>query len=375
MKATLFTGFLGAGKTTALTRLLREIASTESVGVIVSDLSELEVDGELIRNGDIVSEKDGTLASFTGGSLDGPHRDTFLHSLNQMQRRGLEHVLIEASGSADPTALLNVLSAGPDDLQGVVIALVDARTLQLDYNAGRSLLSENVSASPTHRLLLRQLQTADVLALSKTDLMEDQALEDVLRHLAQINPQATLTVCTYGQLDHRVLNECTRDFNSATAAADKTLTPEVCDIGTTVIRDPRPFHPQRFYDLYRDRLGMGIFRTKGFLWFASRPADVLLWNQAGGAMGLELMGTWRSAAVTDSRLLPEERQHLERLLTGAHPIFGDRSCELTVIGTERDRSIFCGEMQETFCTSAEVESWQQGETFPDPWPKSLRTIS
>lgn len=375
MKTTLFTGFLGAGKTTAMTRLLRKLAGKEKVGVIVSDLSELEVDGELIRNGDIVSEKEGTLASFTGGSLDGPHRRTFLDSLTQMHEHGLDHLLIEASGSADPTTLLDVLSNSSEPLRGTVIALVDARTLQLDYDDGSVLLSRQIAESPAHRLLLRQLESADILAVSKTDLLTNEALERILQNLALINSRAKLTVCTYGQLDVRVLSEQDRDFRVPLTTDEPLLTPEACDIGTTVISDPRPFHPQRFYDVYRDRLGMGIFRTKGFLWFASRPADVLLWNQAGGTMGLELMGTWRSAALTDSHLLPEERQHLERMLAGAHPIFGDRSCELTVIGTERDRDIFCQEMQTTFCTDPEVTRWQNGDSFSDPWPNSLRTIT
>jgi len=374
MRTTLFTGFLGSGKTTALKRLLPEMAATEQVGVIVSDLSELEVDGELIRNGDIVSEKDGTLASFTGGSLEGAHREALLDTLRHMHRRGISHLLIEASGSADPAAIVEVLSASPDTEQGTVVALVDARSLQLDFDCGRNLLDEDASASPAHFLLRHQIKTADVLALSKTDLTEMPALEEILRNLAKIQPGAALTVSPYGKLDPRILAEHSREFENATANGNAPLTPEVCDIGTTVIRDARPFHPQRFYDLYRDRLGMGIFRTKGFLWFASRPADVLLWNQAGGAMGLELLGTWRAAALSDSRLLPEERRHLEGLLAGAHPVFGDRGCELTVIGTERDRNIFCGEMQATFCTDEEIAMWQSGKTFPDPWAASLRPV-
>ncbi len=374
MKTTLLTGFLGSGKTTALRCLMEEMTATERIGVIVSDLSELEVDGELIRNGDLVSEQDGTLASFTGGSLEGTHGESFRQTLRDMRDRGFDHMLIEASGSADPTAILEVLSSSPDTNQGVVIAMVDARALELDYESGITLLSDQVAQSPAHRLLLRQLKTADVLALSKTDLVAVPALEEILRNLALINRDASLTVCTYGKLDHRLLNEHRRKFIRPSTSDDTPLTPEACDIGTTVLREAGPVHPQRFYELYRDRLGLGIFRTKGFLWFASRPADVLLWNQAGAAMGLELLGTWRAAAVADSRLLPEERQHLESLLQGAHPIFGDRNCELTVIGTERDRNIFCPEMQACFCTPDEVAQWQQGETFPDPWAKNLRSV-
>ncbi len=374
MKTTLLTGFLGAGKTTALKRLLREKASSEKVGVIVSDLSELEVDGELIRNGDIVSEKNGTLASFTGGSLDEHHRSAFLATLNQMRRLGLDHILIEASGSADPVAIIDMLSTSSDTKQGVVVALVDARALQHDFDFGTTLLGGTHTESPATLLLLRQLKAADVIALSKSDLVETSALEKILRNLGRVNPAATLTTCTYGKLDYQLLAGRSRAFQSSSETS-VPLTPETCDIGNTVIRDPRPFHPQRFYELFRDSLGTGIFRTKGFLWFASRSDDVLLWNQAGGAMGLEFLGTWRSAVLTDPRLLPEERQQLEKQIANAHPIFGDRGCELTVIGAQRDRKIFCHELRECFCTNIEIGRWKSGQPFSDPWPKTLKTMT
>ncbi len=374
MKTTLLTGFLGAGKTTALKRLLREKASSEKVGVIVSDLSELEVDGELIRNGDIVSEKDGTLASFTGGSLDEHHRDAFLATLNQMRRLGLDHILIEASGSADPVSIIDLLSTSSDTKQGIVVALVDARALQHDFDYGTTLLGGTHSESPGILLLLRQLKVADVIALSKCDLVETSALEKILRNLGRINPTATLTACTYGKLDYQLLTGRYRAFHSSPETS-VPLTPDTCDIGNTVIRDPRPFHPQRFYDLYRDHLGTGIFRTKGFLWFASRSNDVLLWNQAGGAMGLEFLGTWRSAVLADTRLLSEERQQLEKQIANTHPVFGDRGCELTVIGTRRDREIFCTALRECFCTETEVLWWKKGKAFADPWPRTVKTMT
>jgi G3E family GTPase len=141
------------------------------------------------------------------------------------------------------------------------------------------------------------------------------------------------------------------------------------------VRDLRPLHPQRFYDLYRDKLGLGIFRSKGFIWLASRPDQVLLWNQAGGAMGLELLGTWRVVVAEDPKLLPEEREGLRKLLQSADPTFGDRGNELTIIGQERDRVIFVAELKECFCTPAEVKQWLGGDTFPDPWPKGHRRLA
>ncbi len=378
MKITLLTGFLGSGKTTALKRLLRESVSSEKVGVIVSDLSELEVDGELIRNDDIVSESNGTLASFTGGSLDEHHRDIFLATLSKMRHRGLDHIMIEASGSADPKAIIDMLSTSPDIRQGVVATLVDARALQHDFAFGRTLLGNDAHEPTSNHLLRRQLKVADVIALSKSDLVEIQHMEMILRNLHQINPGASLTACTYGKLDRQLLSGCSRSFRKSSPGSFAPLTPESCDIGNTVIRDPRPFHPQRFYDLYQYRLGMGVYRTKGFLWFASRPADVLLWNQAGGAMGLEWLATWRAAILEGEdghTLLPEEKEYLKKALLGTHPLFGDRGNELTVIGTAKDRTVFCRELEECFCTDEEVEYWRQGGVFPDPWPNRIREVS
>ncbi len=375
MKVTLLTGFLGAGKTTTLKRILREHGAAEQFGVIVNDLSELEVDGELIRNGDLVSEKNGTLVSLTNGSISDRNREGFHAALRRMQTRGLPHVLIEASGGADPAVLIEDLAALPGIALHAVIALVDARALLHDYEGGARLARP--SATFAERLLVGQLATASVIALSKTDLVDGQPLETMLRALGTLNSAATLTACTYGKLDARFLLAAPRyDLPSLRSRRNgrHTLTPAECDIGTDVIRDSRPFHPQRFYELYRDRLGLGIFRSKGFLWFASRPDDAFLWNQSGGTMGLEWLGTWRASILNDPRLLREERELLEQKLATAHPLFGDRDCELTIIGTSKDREIFTRELAACFCTEEEVSHWQRGKPFPDPWPKNIKTL-
>jgi hypothetical protein len=57
-----------------------------------------------------------------------------------------------------------------------------------------------------------------------------------------------------------------------------------------------------------------------------------------------------------------------------HPIFGDRHCELTLIGHMRERTHFSALLQECFCTDAEIAAWQRGEPFADPWPTSLRRV-
>jgi G3E family GTPase len=147
-------------------------------------------------------------------------------------------------------------------------------------------------------------------------------------------------------------------------------------VDAIVIRDPRPFHPERLYEACRNKMGTGLYRTKGFLWLASRPRDVLLWQQSGSQIALELTGLWRAelAHNRDGKLLPEEIEHLNAMLKTKHPLFGDRHNELTLIGLKADRESFASSLRDAFCTDDEIRAWQRGETFADPWPNSLRQV-
>ncbi len=376
-RVTLLTGFLGAGKTTTLKRLLGVLSAAEACGAIVNDLSGLEVDGELVRLGDRVSERDGNLASVCGGSISSERREEFVAALRAMRERGLSHILVEASGASTPGPILEVIQNEDGFSLATVIALVDARALVQDFGGGPDLVRHLAAgeSSGIEWLLGAQLHAASVIALSKVDLVAEEDLELLLRSLRVINPSAGLTVCTFGGLDPSWALEAGPYLQRAADwLGDVASDPADFDIGNTVVRDARPFHPARLFAHYQTRLGLGIFRSKGFIWMASRPDDVLLWNQAGGTMGLELLGTWRAAAVEDERLLDEEREALQAALDQAHPVFGDRGNEITIIGTRRDREIFCRELADCFCTSEEVEAWQDGAVFDDPWPKSVRAV-
>ena len=68
----------------------------------------------------------------------------------------------------------------------------------------------------------------------------------------------------------------------------------------------------------------------------------------------------------------EEIAHLEQQLSALDPRFGDRLNEITVIGTQRHREYFVGQLQTCFCTEAEIQHWQQGGRFQDPWPQALK---
>lgn len=377
MQITLITGFLGAGKTTFLRRFISDHAGAVRTGVIINDLSHLEVDGELVRMGDLVSEKDGTLISIHAGSISGARRDDFVKALGSMAASGMAHLIIETSGSTEPEVVIGeILTSGIGTLHAVS-TLVDARMLLHDYDGGQNLLSipnRESGRLTAEGLLIGQLRAASVIVLTKLDIVPEDQLAPMLRVIQSLNPDATLVGCAHGNIEPSVILEALpytrRDPGGPVASPTRESL-----IQSIVIRDPRPLHPQRFFDLYRERLGIGLFRSKGFIWFASRPGHVLLWNQAGGALGLEFLATWRTYVLeNDTRLLAEEKDHLRQQLGALHPLFGDRSCELTLIGHERDLQIFGGELMDCFCTDEEVEHWRGGGTFSDPWPANLKVM-
>lgn len=389
MRVVILSGFLGSGKTTLLRRLLRESAGRK-LGVVVNDLAELEVDGDLVRGVHRVSEKEGTLISVHSGSISGEQRGALAAALDQMLRRGVDEVVIETSGSTHPWPLIEEVCRHPDCQLATFVTLVDARAFVEDFGSGQELFRQLIHNQEHNRrtaatLLAEQIQFASLVLLTKTDRVAPEDLPLVHKCLQILNPVAEVMEVVRGKVDAAQLLE-RDDFSlqQAFALASPWLDddakqpgdPADYGIGSTVISDPRPLHPERLWQLFRTRLSTGIHRSKGFIWLASRDDQVLLWNQAAGGIDLELLAYWRAAVVKDplGKLLPEEKAELATQLKAAHPLFGDRLNELTIIGDLTVRTQFVKELEQCFCTAAEISHWQAGKSFKDPWPTNLRQV-
>jgi G3E family GTPase len=202
----------------------------------------------------------------------------------------------------------------------------------------------------------------------------------MMRHLRRLNPRAAVGLSAQARLAWSDLTSVPPPelpHMAALAAdlgldADHGATPG--EVGCTIFRDVRPFHPRRLHDACQTQLSTGLYRTKGYLWLASRPGHVLVWQQSGSQIALELTGLWRAELVhnREGKLLPEEIAALRERLAAAHPDFGDRHIELTLIGLAPARDSFAAALQAALCTDDEVAAWQNGEPFPDPWPQTLR---
>lgn len=387
---TVLTGFLGSGKTTLLRRWRRD-EPLRHAAMIVHDLSEFGLDAELLSN-----EGTSTTAGRLRGrfaALHGSHARELLHdSLGRVLREIAclrptpPLVLCESTGAARPWPLIAALTQDDRFFLRHFLVTVDALNLHRDFADGRILTGEAAACGdPALRhaaeVLAEQIAFASVIVLTKIDTIPRPVADAQVRTLRKLQPRAAVGLSAQAGLLLPQLDTVPAPDLSALkrraaelGVADRIATADLVD--ATILRDPRPFHPERLYDACRSKLGTGLYRTKGFLWLASRPGHVLLWQQSGSQISLELTGTWRAeiARDPDGTLLPEEIELLKTRLQTQHPLFGDRCNELTLIGLPAARDAFFSALQEALCTDAEIAAWQRGATFPDPWPQSLRRI-
>ncbi|MEM6287250.1 MAG: GTP-binding protein [Bacteroidota bacterium] len=383
-------GFLGSGKTTLLRRWQRDDALRDAA-VIVHDLSEFGLDVELLSD-EGATPAPGRLGGRVA-ALHGVHAREQLHAsvgatLGEIAALDPAPplVLCESTGAARPWPLIRALTQDERFALRHVVVTVDALNLHRDFEDGRVFTGEapppqDPALSRAAMVLAEQVAFASVIVLTKVDTVPEAVVEAQVRALQALQPRATVGLSAHAglllpQLDGTPAPDLAdlQDRAARLGLLEQTPTPD--DVGARVLRDPRPFHPERLYEACQSALSTGLYRTKGFLWLASRPGDVLLWQQSGSQVALELTGYWRAEIVQnrDGRLLPEEVAYLQERLDGEHPVFGDRHNELTLIGLEAARDAFAAALDAALCTDDEVAAWQSGETFPDPWPTSVRRV-
>ncbi|CAI8400893.1 MAG: Putative metal chaperone YciC [Flavobacterium sp. SCGC AAA160-P02] len=383
-------GFLGSGKTTLFRSLLSQSKKKNiSVCAIVNDMSELDVDGELIGNTNMVEENNDILISISSCVLSSKIGVEKLDQAVQklLSNQELELIIIETSGSCHPMPLIEYFKDQEQVKLTGVLVLVDSLMLAHDFNYGESLIQQmqrNIVTGKrdTTNLLVEQILFCSHLILTKADRIEAEKLPDIATYVQQINPLASTHSVIFGNLTIESLFELKEyDYFKVTQLI-KELKPILeneehddrpYDIETRVIKDDRPFHPQRLWEICHQYLDKRIYRSKGFFWLASRDKQSLLWQQAAGGISLELIGFWRSGIVEDkdNGLSKMEIESLKELLAKESGRFGDRHCDLTVIGDKAQINQFTDKLISCFLTEEEIELWNAGCQFEDPWPKNI----
>lgn len=383
-------GFLGSGKTTLFRSLLSQSKRKDiSVCAIVNDMSELDVDGELISNSAIVEKDEKILQSINSNILSSKEG---LQKLDQAINKLLSNndpdlIIIETSGSCHPMPLIKYFkNHNKVNLTGV-LALVDSLMISQDFNCGKNLIPE-MQQNMLHgkrgpiNLLVEQILFCSHVILTKEDRINNSDLKKISNHINQINPFASIDSIIFGKLSIESLFEINEYNYYNVERLFKELQPVLdleenndrpYNLATRVIKDDRPFHPQRLWDVCHQFLDKRIYRSKGFFWLASRDNQSLLWNQSAGSISLEILGTWRAAILEDKQngLLDEEVKLLRQKLSNELGRFGDRCCDITIIGDKQQVDQFSEKIRSCFLTEKEIQQWQNGDKFKDPWPKNI----
>ena len=340
-------GFLGSGKTTLLRRWRQEEALRDAA-VIVHDFSDFGFDAEILAGEDstpVHGRLEGRVAA-----LHGVHAREQLHDSAGTALEAIARldpvpplVLCESTGAARPWPLIKALTQDPRFFLRHFIVTVDALNLHRDFADWKVLTGEApaIEDPPLLRaaeVLAEQILFASVIVLTKVDTVPKSVVESQVQTLQKLQPAAAVGLSAHaglelGQLEGTSAPKLETYREWAEKFGLDQQDPTAGSMTSKVLRDPRPFHPRRLHEACHSHLGTGLYRTKGFLWMASRPEDVLLWQQSASQIVLEIRGSWRAEAAEnrDGELLPEEVEFLKSKLASEHPIFGDRHNELTLI--------------------------------------------
>lgn len=387
-------GFLGSGKTTLFRSLLAQARKLSlDVSAIVNDMSELDVDGELLGITEAVEENKSMLVSIHScvlSSTKGIEKlDEAIRTLRSEKTPKL--IIVETSGSCHPMPLIAFFKEQKSLKLTGVFALVDSLMISQDFDNGANLIprmQHNVTHGKrdTVNLLVEQIMFSSHVFLTKADRIASHQLNPIASVVRNINPYASTHSLQFGKLDIDSLMDLDEyDYLNVTqlmeelkpALEAETQNDRPYDLATRVIRDDRPFHPQRLWTICHEHLDEKIYRSKGFFWLASRDKHAMLWNQAAGGISLEIIGSWRAGIVADEDhgISEMEIAQLKEMLAEEKGRFGDRNCDVTVIGDESRVDRFTEALKSCFLSDEEIELWRGGHAFQDPWPQNMARIT